>query len=404
MRRSFLVAASAAILLLVACSGSSTHSASSSSASLGGSVPQGPDPAPATAAAAPAEPAQPTGATVDVPDSIAHDCSDDVTSALNSFFSGVKNNSTVRFASGGCYRIEDTVVVDGKQKLLLDGQGAQLRATTTGDQGRRHLTISSSSDITVRDLTVVGSNDKAGASKDAYNENLAFQHAFNLQGDDRILLDSVKATKLHGDFVYIGGNKQNGGSTDVIVRHSQFDGSGRQGISVVQAERVLITSNSLTGAARSMFDIEPNTPSSPVKDVRITGNQTGAAVNFWLADKGSAAPIGPVEIDNNTMNATTGGLLFAYAPEGAVRGPWIIHDNNFIANDAVHDEGSVGAFLFRNCADITLRNNKVTFPPSGTMPAVELRTSKTVLLEGNDFTGASQPVLADAGTTDVTVR
>jgi hypothetical protein len=208
---------------------------------------------------------------------------------------------------------------------------------------------------------------------------------------------------LHGDFVYVGADKGDD-STDVTVRNSKLDGSGRQGISIVAGQRVLIADNSISGVARSMFDIEPNSANATVRDVRITGNHTGAAVNFWLADKGSSSNIGSIEIDNNTMDAPTGGLVLASGPPTGLRGPWLFHDNQLIANDAVHDENSVGAFLFSNCAQITLAHNHVTFPTDGTMPAVELRSSKTVNITSNDFEGASQTVIADKATTGVTVH
>jgi hypothetical protein len=368
VRRTAVAAALVAVSLL-ACSShgvSDPRSVGSSSETVSGSAPDDRSVPPAQAAQAPADPATPSGPTTDVPDSIAHDCSTDVTSSLNSLLAGLNDNSTIRFAPNGCYRIDDTLTLSGKHTILIDGQGAQLKAGTLGDQNRRHFTISASSDITIRNVTVVGSNDKAGATAEAYDPKLAFQHAFNLTSVKRVLLDTV--------------------------------------ISIVAGQRVLIADNSLTGVARSMFDIELNNASSTVRDVRITGNHTGPAVNFWLANKGAGSDIGAIEIDHNTMEAPTGGLVFAFGPETGLRGPWLFHDNQFIANDAVHDENSVGAFLFSNCGQITIANNHVTFPASGTMPAVELRSSKTVDITGNDFEGASQIVMADQATTDVTVN
>jgi hypothetical protein len=68
----------------------------------------------------------------------------------------------------------------------------------------------------------------------------------------------------------------------------------------------------------------------------------------------------------------------------------------------VTDEGAVGAFLFASCHDVVITDNRVTFPPGGVMPAIELRSSRNVHVKGNDFTGASQPIMADGATTGVT--
>ena len=75
--------------------------------------------------------------------------------------------------------------------------------------------------------------------------------------------------------------------------------------------------------------------------------------------------------------------------------------NQLIGNNAVTDEGSVGAFLFANCHDVSITDNRVTFPLGVEMPVIELRASQAVQVTGNNFSGATQPILADAATTGV---
>ncbi|MEY2454751.1 MAG: hypothetical protein QOD92_4325 [Acidimicrobiaceae bacterium] len=350
----------------------------------------------AAVAAAPAPPASPDGPTAEVPSTIDHTCGGDVTSELQSLFDGAKDNSTITFPSGGCYRVDDTLTIDGHHRLQIEGNGATLRAGTPGDRNRRHLIISNSDDITVRGLTVIGSNDKPGV----YDEKLAFQHAFALNGVHRALLDKVSASRLHGDFVYIGG-KVGSPSSDVTVTSSTFDGSGRQGIAVTAADRVLISGNDIANVARSMFDIEPNSPDDEVRDVRITGNRTGKAVNFWLANKGAGDNVGPIELDGNTMTEATGGLIFAFGKANSARGPYAVRDNQLIASDAVHDEGSIGAMFFVQCHDVSIVGNRITFAPGVEMPVIELHSSRSVTVAGNDFSGAPEPILSDSTTTDL---
>jgi hypothetical protein len=215
-----------------------------------------------------------------------------------------------------------------------------------------------------------------------------------------VLLEQVGASRLHGDFVYVGG-KGAEASSDVTVARSTFDGSGRQGISITDADRVLVVDNDIANAARSLFDLEPNTPGQAARNVRISGNRTGAAVNFWLANKGAGDDIGPVEIDGNIMKESTGGLLFAFGRGPPGRGPWNLRENQFIANNAVSDEGSVGALFFVNCHDVSITENRVIFPAGGVMPAIELRASRNVHVAANDFAGASQVITADAATSRV---
>jgi hypothetical protein len=356
---------------------------------------------PAQLAAPPRRPAKPDGPTVEVPSTIDRSCKTDVTSALNDVLSVAKDNSTLVFPRSGCFRVDGTLTLDDHHRFAIEGNGATLKAGTVGNQSRSHFLVSASEDIAVRDLVVVGSNDKAGATPAAYDPDLAFQHGFQLSGVHRVLLEHVAASRLHGDFVYVGGHKRVM-STDVTVATSTFDGSGRQGISITNADRVLIVDNDIANVARSLIDLEPNKRNHEARDVRISGNRTGAATNFWLANKGAGNNIGRVEIDDNTMQRATGGLFFAFAKAAPGRGPWLVRGNRFIANNAVTDEGAVGAFLFAFCHDVVITDNRVTFPPGGVMPAIELRTSRNVHVKGNDFTGASQQIMADGATRGVT--
>jgi Right handed beta helix region len=404
------------VMATVACGGGSGSTAGSSSRPPGhkSSQPSGPQSEPppvgptyqvanaAVIAAGPSVPNAPDGPTVNVPDSIDHSCGSDVTDAINGFLGSAGDNTTIRFASQGCYRVDGTLTLDGHHRIDIEGNGALIKATTVGDRSRRDLTVSESDDIIIRDLNVIGSNNQAGTTAGAYDPDLAFQHAFTISGAHRVLLERVTAKQLHGDFVYLGGGG-NTPSTDVTIANSTFEGSGRQGISVTDANRVLIIDNHIGDVPRSMFDLEPNDDSGEARNVRITGNHTGAATNFWLADKGAGNQIGPVEIDGNTMDDSTGGLIFAFGHTGGFRGPWNVRDNQFIASDRVHDERSVGAMLFANCSDISVTGNHVLYPAGVTMPAIELRTSQNVKVAGNDFTGTSQPVMSDAATTGLSI-
>src|SRR4051794_9831750 len=71
-----------------------------------------------------------------VPADVARDCSDDVTAALTDFIQRVPDHSTIRFAHGGCYRVEGTLEFLGRNGLVIDGRHATIRATTTGDDSR----------------------------------------------------------------------------------------------------------------------------------------------------------------------------------------------------------------------------------------------------------------------------
>ena len=73
------------------------------------------------------------------PSSIAHDCSVDVTQPLLSWIASVPDNSTLSFASAGCYRIEGTLEIRGRDELKTS------KATARRSDRSTHRTISARS-------------------------------------------------------------------------------------------------------------------------------------------------------------------------------------------------------------------------------------------------------------------
>jgi len=341
-----------------------------------------------------------------VPTSIHGNCSIDVTSELQSWLDSTPDDARLEFRRGACFRIEGTLVLKARHDLVIDGLGATLKATTRGSGGRlqvrarSQVSVVNSSAVTIRDLDVHGANPHAGTSVNAYQPALEAQHAFNLLGDDRVTLEHVEASDVYGDFVYIGGSAT-GPSEHITVSESRFERSGRQGISVTNADDVQIVRNTIGEVARSLIDLEPNLPSQEARDIRIVGNTTGAARNFWLADKGSGFNVGNVTVTDNVMQAATGGLVFVYGPKRAKRGPFVFTGNVFQVTGAVTDEQATGAFFFANAADVSITDNQLTVPPERAMPAVELRATNDVVISRNRFAGTAKPLLSDSSSTGV---
>jgi hypothetical protein len=329
-------------------------------------------------------PALPTGRVAEVPSSIATNCSVDVTKALQSWIDATPDNSTLRLARDACYRVDETLSLTNRKRLRIEGNGATLRAFTTGDRTRAQLRLRLSTDVLVQDLVVRGANPHAGATESAYVAKLEAQHAFDIQGVSNVFLLHVQAHDLYGDFVYVGvGAKKP--STNVTVYQSSFERSGRQGISVTGGVNVAIVDNTVGGAARSLFDLEANTTSASIRHILIVGNTTGPARNFWLANKGKDASIGDISIIRNRMTGTTRGLVFVYSSGASPRGPYLFQSNQLVAAGRLGDEGSKGAFFFGGAHDVTIDRNSVKFAPG--IIAIELRNTHNVTVSGNQFLG-----------------
>jgi len=336
-----------------------------------------------------------------VPETIATDCSTDDTTALQAWLDQLPDDITAELRGGGCYRIEGTLDLSDRHRFVLMGNGATLKATTAGTGGRlaqrsrSQLNILASDDVIVRDLVVRGANPHAGTAPDAYQVALEAQHAFSLHGDDGVTLDDVQAYDVYGDFVYIGGT----GSTPsrhITVTHSRFARSGRQGISVTDGQDVLITDNDIDDVRRSVFDLEPNKRADEARGIRIEGNRTGAADNYWLADKGSGINVGDVTVSRNVMEKPTGALVIVSGPSFGKRGPFTFVDNRFQTTGTTNDENAHGAFLFANASGVRLSGNVVRVAPAARLAGVDLRGTSGAAILANRFTGVTQTVVHSA--------
>jgi len=334
-----------------------------------------------------------------VPASVPFDCSADVTDALVGFVRASPDRSVVQFRKDACYRVDGTFAIVDRHRITIEGRGATLRAVTPNDGGRRHVMIVGGSHVTIRDLSVEGTNTAAGAVKTAYVPRLEFQHAFALLGTKHVLLERVRASRVHGDFVYIGptGDRDRPDfrwSRDVRVTRSTFRGGGRQGVAITAGRRIRIDRNTIADVPRSLFDLESSGPEGGAVDVRIERNTTGAAVNFWLANGGGGLQTKRVTLDRNTMTAPTGGLVFVYGPTSGYRGPYTFTRNVVQFTDRVHDEGSSGAFFLAGARAVTIARNSGVFPASPVVPVAVSRGSVDVVVRGNDFTNAGEQLVS----------
>ncbi len=327
-----------------------------------------------------------------VPSDIAKDCSRDVTVQLNQWIGSVSDGSELQFARRGCYRVDGTILISDRSRLVIDGRGSTFKAVAKGGPNRKHFHLVDDRDITLRNLTVRGVNPDAGASADAYVPEFEQQHAFELRGTQGATLERVRAFDVHGDFVYIG-NTENGPSRDTRVVRSVFERSGRQGIAVTDGEGIVIEGNRIGEVPQAIFDLEPNIDTAGARRVRIADNTTGDA-QFWFSSEGVGYNIGDVTITDNEMDVATRTLLRMLGPAGGYRGPLTIIGNEFKIDPAAADLGVGAAFTFAHCRNVTIRKNVAQFPDGTNMPVVRENDAKRLIVRDNKFPGARQLIVS----------
>jgi hypothetical protein len=260
----------------------------------------------------------------------------DVSDQMAAFLASVPDGSTVTLRAGGLYRMEKTFSITRRRDLTIRGNGATVKFTTPGDgstaadakstRARPNVRIIDSSGISISDLHVIGANPLGGLADAAYQPGYEAQHGFDVLNSTRVSLIGCSATDTFGDFIYIGGGYGNlSRSTDVLVRGFTGLRSGRQGITMTEASRIVIENSTLSEIRRSTIDFEPESAAASVDNVTIRNNRIfGGRLNFVAAH--GRGPINHITVQGNRL---TGQALSVQVLDldGGRRSDWKVLDN-----------------------------------------------------------------------------
>ncbi|MBP9826921.1 right-handed parallel beta-helix repeat-containing protein [Candidatus Saccharibacteria bacterium] len=244
------------------------------------------------------------------PESIASDCSRDVTGDINSWIKSIPDDSIILFKANGCYKIEGSIALLTRSNLEINGQNATFKSDTDGSTSpqidghpdrlwprqRAHWFIKNSSTISIKNISIDGPNTKAGANNDAYRSEFEEQHGIMIYTSTGISVNNISVTETYGDFIAVFG-----GSRQITIANNNFDRTGRQGVSVVNGSDVVIENNKIANVGRSAIDLEPAVASWRVENVLVRNNIFGPANGVFLASLGSGANVENIVVSNNTL-------------------------------------------------------------------------------------------------------
>jgi Right handed beta helix region len=248
----------------------------------------------------------------------------DVTAELQALFDRTPNGGIVRLARDGDYRVEGTIMLNDRHNLLIDGNGARIFATTTGEPGRNQIQIRGGSWIEIRNLEIQGAHPHGGL--DGYVPELEFQAAITIAGVTDIELDRVNIHDTYGDNIFIDRLKEKGDrdTVGVWIHDSTFARTGRQGIAVIDGRDIVIERNRFVDMARGTVDLEP-LGELAVENVHIIDNHVGPGQLLFVPMAGGA-PVNRVVIARNTLRGRVLSVS-AKTPEGQRRRQFWVVDN-----------------------------------------------------------------------------
>jgi hypothetical protein len=242
-----------------------------------------------------------------VPDRIAADCSMDVSHALLAWIASVPDNSTLVFGKDACYIIDLGLDIRDRNGLTFEGNGATFKFVTQGSGQRSNWHVRGGSNLTWRNMTVLGANPQAGAAPGAYVAALEWQHGWRLRGTQGALLEQVQVFDVYGDFVNISFDDRvaypGPPTRNVVVRNSHFERNGRYGLTITHGEDILFQNNYIGDVRWSGVNVELNTSRDVGRNITVEGNRFGPLYHHMLAASGAGYSwsVGNFVIRNNVM-------------------------------------------------------------------------------------------------------
>jgi hypothetical protein len=332
-----------------------------------------------------------------VPASIDTTGARDVTTQLAQFIASSPDGSTIVFRKGARYRLDGTLRIVERNDLTFDGAGAlfftdvaapaehRLGSSSYPWRGRSQWSIEGGSGITLRNMVIRGANSKGGREDLAYRPAYEAQHAVNIAGAERVLVEDLTISHTYGDFVYIGGRTTRSGrliSREIVVRGGSFSHNGRQGIAITNADGVLVEGIRMTETRRASIDLEPNTASAIIRNITVRDSYFGPGRLLWLAAGGQGATMENVTLENNRLDRTM--TVYIKTPAGTRRS-----NVQILSNTSTVAYGSVVALMrFLNTDGIVVRGNHAPLTPRREMTAVYISNSTQYIVENNTWPGA----------------
>jgi hypothetical protein len=326
-----------------------------------------------------------------VPTSIDRTGHSDVTAAIVAFINNVPDGSTIVFPAQSRYRIEGIVLVSDRHNLVIDGSGSTFFATTDGSgvaptgpnavrqhwpRHRDQWLIVGGSNITVRNVVIRGVNTLGGAASDAALGAHEGQAGFEFFDTTNSVLQNCSIMYTYGDLVYIGN-----GAVGATVRDCHLGVSGRQGVTVSYASKVLICHNNIEQVGRSAIDLEPETHTWSVHDVWIVNNTFKWIRSNTIAASGTG-DVSSIVVANNHL--TSESLQIYNKPSTPVLPRR--HDWTVVGNVSDQSFGSPHAPLWiTDVTNVSISGNFQPLQKGRGQIAVDTSGSTNVQISGNSF-------------------
>lgn len=331
-----------------------------------------------------------------VPSAIAADCSRPVDVEIGAWLATVPDASTAVFAAAGCYGLDESIFIDDRHGITIDGNGSTFKTLTRGQVTRANWRIRGGADITIHSAIIRGAGTAVPRGQPGNGQEV--QHGVSFDGTRRGTLRDSQIYDIRGDFVEAQPDIRLGTdysklppAHDITIRSVQMERADRQGIGFSNVDGAVVTANYIGDVSQTAIDIEIDAYGERSRNIEITNNRFGPVAFSVLANLPGRTPDNDnITFRDNTMEVASDSCLppILVGDKGLVKTNYNISGNTLLTlGDGISLTGVVESTITNNT--ITYKGNgacnNLTFLPPLSVPV--RRLDSDVYLANNVFEG-----------------
>ena len=222
-----------------------------------------------------------------------------MTNTLQRILDLAPDGATIRLTPGATYRVDGTLRLDRRTGLVIEGRGATLHPTTIADFERRTWSVIDSTDITIRDIGIVGAHPDGGT----YVPEHEHEHGFAVQGGGGVTIELARVSSVYGDCLYVAADDAGVWADGVRFMDSSCTATGRNGVAVVAGKNVEVARSSFSKIALFPLDVEPNHAQhlEGASGISFHDNRIAAPVGDYVVAANGWGPIDHLTVTGNLV-------------------------------------------------------------------------------------------------------
>ena len=228
-------------------------------------------------------------------------------------------HAVIDFNGGRIFQTDDTAYKGGKPVVQSRRRwGVQL------------LTLRLVDDVTIENGTIQGHHP--AASDTTYGPHASW-HGVQISGSSNVVLRDMTIDNVWGDFIYLGGTIDRSTrpavhyhDMNIVVDDVAMNVNGRQGITISDADGLVVQNSSIASATRFVIDSEV-LPTAVVRDISFVHNEwNDGGLGFFNMSASPKADVGNLVFSGNVWMHGHMHLNIA-ATKGVTRHDLTIVDN-----------------------------------------------------------------------------